>query len=232
MKIENNSNQCLAREFLENKLIRRIAFIFMVVVILFLAVWVKAFIGSMKNYNIGEEYFHNQQYIKAITFFDRSMHWYTPFSPYIERSAEYLWEISIQAEQINDAQLSLIALETIRNSFYSSRSFHSPGMVWLERCEDRIRNLTRDKNEEILGNDDADSENNVYESSMEYNDPNIFWVIVLEIGLFGWIGSVICFIFFYLGAENKSDRFIRSFWLWTLLMGINYAFWILGIIKA
>jgi hypothetical protein len=199
---------------------------------MFFAIWTRAFIGSMKNFAEGEEYFNDRQYIKAITLFDRSMHWYTPLNPYIERSAEYLWEISKRAEKINDDQLSIIALESIRNSFYSSRSFYSPGIGWIDRCEGKIHSIVKNQKEMILQKSDVDVEDTIYESNMKYNDPNIFWTIILEIGLFGWIVSVLCFIFVFLGAESKSNKPIRSYLFWILLAGINYSLWILGIIKA
>jgi hypothetical protein len=201
-------------------------------VIIFFAIWTRAFIGSMKNFNKGEVYYRDKQYIKAITFFDRSMHWYTPFNTYIERSAEYLWEIGNQAEEVNDEQLSLIALETIRNSFYSSRSFYSPGTGWIKRCEDKISDLVKNKNGEIFQGNDSKNNDRLYEQKMAYNDPIILWTLILEIGLFGWIGSIIGFIFFYLGTDIKINKYISTYWLWIILLVFNYGLWIIGMIKA
>ncbi|MDB9822135.1 hypothetical protein OAC89_00365 [Deltaproteobacteria bacterium] len=232
MAIGNNSIHSCLKQFVESKFVKHAAFIFMVVVILFLSVWARAFIGSMKNFDQGEEYFYKQQYIKAITFFDRSMHWYAPLNPYIKRSAEYLWEISNQADQINDEQLSLIALETIRDSFFSSRSFYSPGTIWIERSESRIRNIVNNQKGLILQGNDGYGEDAIDTSSIEYNDPNIFWTIVLEIGLFCWIGSVIGFIYFFLGSDNKDNRYVCTYWFWILVAGVNYGLWILGMVKA
>jgi hypothetical protein len=229
---ENNILSNCVKPFFRCNMIERATIVFVLILIMFIAIWTRAFIGSKKNFAEGEEYFNDRQYIKAITFFDRSMHWYTPFNPYIERSAEYLWEISEQAEQINDERLSLIAIETIRNSFYSSRSFYSPGIHWIDKCESKIRNIVKNQKEMILQRSDADVVDIEYESTMKYNDPNIFWTIILEFGLFGWIVSVLCFIFVFLGAENKSNGSIRSYWFWILLAGINYSLWILGIIKT
>jgi hypothetical protein len=232
METKDSSNRSLSTTFLNNKILRSIVFILIVIGILFVAVWVVAFIGSMNNFNTGKEYFHDRQYIRAITFFDRSMHWYAPFNPYIERSSEYLWEISEQAKEVNDEKLSFIAIETIRNSFYSTRSFYSPGTIWIKRCEDRIRDILKNENEEMPNGSDTYVTENVVGQMIAYNDPDTFWTIVLEIGLLSWIGSVICFIFFVLGIKDKSKGFIHSYWFWTLLMVISYSFWVIGIIKA
>jgi len=219
------------KQFFRHKIFKQAVLVFTLIVIIFISIWTRAFIGSVKDFAQGEDFFRNKQYIKAITFFDRSMHWYTPFNQYIERSAEYLWEISRRAEEINDDQLSLIAVETIRNSFYSSRSFYSPGTIWIKKCEDKIRNILKNQNQEIFQSN-IDGKDKAYEQNIEYNDPLIFWTLILEIGLFGWIGSVFGFIFFYLGPEKKPNKYVHTYWFWILLAGINYSLWVLGIIKA
>ncbi len=222
----------LFKQFIEHKITKHALLIIAMLAIIFLAIWARAFIGSMKDFAQGEVFFRDKQYIKAVTFFDRSMHWYMPFNPYIERSAEYLWKISNRAEEINDDQLSLIAIETIRNSFYSSRSFYSPGVAWIKRCDDKIYNLTRSQNKEMFKNGDLNEQYKTYRQDMTYNDPILFWTIVLEIGLFGWIGAIIGFIFFYLGSCLKTDKYVHTYWFWMLLAAISYSLWILGMIKA
>lgn len=223
----------ISRQFIGHRLTRRIVLVFILLMIMFLAIWARAFIGSMKDFARGEGYFNNEQYIKAITYFDRSMHWYTPFNSYIKRSAEYLWKISEQAEQINDNQLSLIALETIRNGFYSSRSFYTPGANWIKRCDDEILNITKDQNENrFKSRDENDFINKIFRQDIVYNDPAICWTIVLEIGLFGWIGAVLGIIFFCLRPSLKTDKYIHTYWFWILIAVINYSLWIIGMIKA
>jgi len=196
-------------------------------------IWTRAFIGSMNNFVKGKDYFNNKQYIKAITFFDRSMHWYTPLNPFIEKSAEYLWEISEKAKQTNDERLSLFAIETIRNSFYSSRSFYSPGVTWINRVDDKIQDIIKNQNEETFKvKDEFESQNKIIKQVIIYNDPNIFWTIVLEIGLFGWIGAILGFIYVYLVPCLKTNKYIHTSLFWILLICISYSLWIIGMIKA
>ncbi len=223
----------LFRQFIRYKLTRHLVLIFILLAIIFISIWTRAFIASMKNFIEGEAFFRNKQYVKAITFFDRSIHWYAPFNPYIDRSAEYLWEISEQAEQNNDERLCLFATETIRNGFYSSRSFYSPGVNWIKRCDDKIQDIIKNQNEEIFKvKDEFRSQDKINKQGIIYNDPNIFWTIVLEIGLFGWIGAILGFIFFYLRPCLKTDRYIHTYWFWVSVAFINYSLWILGIINA
>lgn len=223
----------LFRQFIRYKLTRYIVLVFLLLAIMFIAIWIRALIGSNENFAEGEKYFNEKQYIKAITFFDRSMHWYSPFNPYIDRSAEYLLKICEQAEQTNDERLSLFAIETIRNSFYSSRSFYSPGADWIKRCDDKIRYIINNQNEEILKvKDEFKSQDKTNKQVIVYNDPDILWTIVLEIGLFGWIGAVLGFIFYYLRPYLKTRKYIHNYWFWLLVAAVSYSIWIIGLIKA
>ena len=100
-------------------------------------VWVRAFYGSMQAYQQGEVYLEEKQYVRAVTFFDRSIHWYTPFNPYVRKSAERLWGIGEHAEKEGDVQLALIAYRTIRRGFYGASHFITPGMAWINKASGR-----------------------------------------------------------------------------------------------
>lgn len=104
------------RELFKTQSIKKTYMILGLIAIFLIMVWARAFYGSMKAYHQGEIYLKGKQYIKAITFFDRSIHWYTPFNPYVRKSAERLWEIGNYAEGQGDIKLALIAYlpETFR----------------------------------------------------------------------------------------------------------------------
>ena len=222
------------KQFIIQKIVGHVILIFLLMLIIIIAIWTRTLISSKKNFSEGEKYFNNKQYIKAITFFDRSMHWYTPFNTYIEKSAEYLWEISDRAKAISNDQLSMIAIETIRNSFYSSRSFYLTGDNWIKRCDDRIHDITKNQDEKTKNEEvESGGQDKIYmQDNIVYNDPAILWTVVLEIGLLGWIGAVLGIIFFRLRPSLEADRFIHTYWFWILLAGINYSLWIFGMIKA
>jgi len=71
----------------------------------------------MQDYDTGETLLKGNEIIRAITYFDRSLHWYAPVNPYLERAATRLWEIGEQAEKAGDKRLALIAYESIRTGF-------------------------------------------------------------------------------------------------------------------
>jgi hypothetical protein len=70
-------------------------------VLLLLVLWARVFYGAMEDYNKGEALLEENQTIRAITYFDRSLHWYAPLNPYVERAAKRLWDIGEKAEKEN-----------------------------------------------------------------------------------------------------------------------------------
>lgn len=191
-------------------------------------VWGRAFYSSMHACQQGERYLEKDQYVKAITFFDRSIHWHTPFNPYVSRSARYLWEICEQAERQGDVQLALIAVRTIRQGFLGTRSFYTPGEDWIRRCDDKIVSLTAGDS----GGEDLNPDRALSRSLHGAQEPDIFWTLILEIGLFGWIGSVIGFLL--QGLTRGGSPKLRSgpAVFWGIMTIVFYVLWILGMTRA
>jgi hypothetical protein len=191
-------------------------------------VWARAFYGSIQSYHKGATHLEKHQYIEAITFFDRSIHWYTPFNPYVRKSAEHLWEIGLHAEQQGDIRLALIAFRTIRRGFYAARSFYSPGKDWINRCDTKIASLRAKE----LG--EAMMENTERPPPVKRNtpEPDIFWTLVLEIGFLGWIGCVIGFLIHSL-TEGQTPRLkSKPAILWGVMVLFFFTVWIVGMMRA
>jgi len=199
-------------------------------VILFLAmVWARSFFGARESYLKAEEQLQNGNYIRAVTFYDRSMHWYTPFNPYVERAAQRLWEIGNRAEKQQDTKLALIAYRTIRHSFYAARSFYTPGKEWIEKCETRIAALagfqlrSKYKKEQLFSGFAI--------KSQVVLGPSAFWSVVVVFSFFGWVGCVVGIIF-ALKPGRKTNKFCSSGLAWIGTGLLLFAVWIIGMIKA
>ncbi len=199
-----------------------------VVVITLALIWGRAFWGSSENYRIGEKHFQARNYIKAITFFDRSLHWYTPINPYVRQSAQRLWDIGLIAEQEGDVRLALIAIRTIRRGFYSARSFYTPGKDWIDRCDARIASLMAKE----LEGQEMEGKATVPFAEQENAEPNIFWTLVLEVGFLGWIGSVIGFLIHALTGVKALKLRSKPAILWGTMVALFYTLWIIGMMKA
>lgn len=195
-------------------------------------VWARAFYGSMKAYQRGEMYLEEEQYVRAVTFFDRSMHWYTPFNPYVRKSAERLWGIGEFAEKEGDLQLALMAYRTIRHGFYGASHFMTPGMAWINRSEGKIDTLLGlEKRGEQVPDETLTLREKILEDQKS-SSPSVLWTTVLEIGFLGWISSIICLILFTFGRK-KGDSYRTSLtFLWITLAVLFFVLWIIGMMKA
>jgi len=199
---------------------------------LLIMVWARVFYGSMRAYQEGELYLSSDRYIKAITFFDRSMHWYAPLNPYVQRSAQRLWEIGKHAQKNGDIRLALIAARTIRRGFIAARSFYTPGGDWIEKCDLRIYELLKLDQDRKGDLKREKIEMDTLLKDIQVRGPDILWTIVLLAGFLGWIGSAIGFIMSQF-RTSKATRFsISSNFKWVLFGTIFFAVWIVGMVNA
>jgi len=202
------------------------------IAVFFVMVWTRAFWGSMKAYQTGEIFLKEGNYIKAITFFDRSIHWYTPFNPYVQRSAEHLWEIGKLAEKEGDIRLSLIAYRTIRRGFRAASSFYVPRESWIKKCNVKIDALLlKNEKEGVAQGDTKSSETHLFDTQKS-KSPDIFWSIIVEVGFLGWIGSVIGFIMIVMRRKGESKYTFFTFIIWIAVTIIFFSMWIVGMMKS
>lgn len=204
-----------------------------VLAVFLLMVWARVFYGSMQDFREGVLYLQKGEYIKAVTFFDRSMHWYAPINPHVHQSAERLWEIGEDARKRGDIRLALIAVGTIRRGFVAARSFYQPGGDWIEKCDRRIlalQELARSKNKGDSF-DESPGNGSMLEDP-QVRGPDIFWSIVLLAGLLGWIGSAIALILTRLQTSHKNRVLNVSNFKWIGIWMVCFMTWVVGMIRA
>lgn len=215
-----------------SKQFKRISTILLLVALGLFIVWCRAFYGSMKDYQKGEALLKEEQYVRAVTFFDRSIHWYTPFNPYVRKSAERLWAIGEQAEKEGDIRLALISFRTIRSGFYAASHLKTPGMTWIKKSEEKIKALVGTGGRVGDASDDSVSLREALLRDQRSTSPKIFWTIFLEIGFLGWIGSVIGFIMLRLRHEKEGEYRSSLKYFWIILAILFFTLWIVGMMKA
>ena len=212
--MQNNSPQ------MRHSALRVIVKAALAAVLLLLILWVRVFYGSMQDYKTGETLLKENQTIRAITYFDRSLHWYAPLNPYVERSAKRLWEIGKRAEQEKDTRLALIAYESIRNGFYGASHLFTPGKDWIGRAEKKIHDLSSPE-----GRKEA-------HASKKNPHPDALWSVVVVISFIGWIGSLAGFARWVLGKDKGPGRLQHRAVLWIGLGVFFFGLWILGMAFA
>jgi len=186
-------------------------------VLLLLILWVRVFYGSMQDYKTGETLLRENQTIRAITYFDRSLHWYAPLNPYVERSAKRLWEIGERAEQEKDTRLALIAYESIRNGFYGASHLFRPGKDWIQRAESKIHFLSS-----LMGKGESTA-------AKKDPQPDVLWSVVVVICFLGWIGSLLGLILVLFGqGEVRGRRGV----FWFGFSFLCFILWLVSMAKA
>jgi hypothetical protein len=202
-------------------------------VVIFLAmVWLRAFYGSMKAYRTGEELLEQKEFIRAITYFDRSIHWYTPLNPYVEKSASRLWAIGEQAKKDGDIKMALIAFRAIRGGFYSASHFTIPGKDWIKKSETMIAALSLEEGKNGTGSKGMEKSEKTKTRNEKGSSPNVFWTVVLEAGFLGWVGSLFGFIFAKWGPRKSSEKSLYKTLAWIGSALAFFAIWIVGMMKA
>ncbi len=194
-------------------------------VLLLLILWVRVFYGSMQDYKTGETLLRENQTIRAITYFDRSLHWYAPLNPYVERSAKRLWEIGEKAEKEGDIRMARIAFESIRNAYYGTSHVITPGQKWIDKAESRIKKLQGGKPYEH-------GEGAKAAEAPKSPHPHAVWSVAVVVGFLGWAGSIVGFIVFAFRKDRATEKIFRKGLVWLCLILAFAALWVAGMVMA
>ncbi|MEJ2683898.1 MAG: hypothetical protein P8Z71_05830 [Candidatus Sulfobium sp.] len=205
-----------------------IAFIIFIVL-----VWGKVLYMQRSHFVKAEQYFNASEWKLAIREYDSVMHAYSPWSPYIGKSAERLWTIGKMFEKENKPMWAVDAFSAIRSSFYASRSLYTPGKEWIKKCDDEIADmdvkmLIRDGS---LKPENAASEKTKLLYVMKVDRaPAPGWAVVVEASFFGWVASVVFVIF--RGFDEKGMMRARPALYGFLFFTLSFTLWVISLLKA
>ena len=204
------------------------------VILLFLVlVGGRSFYLQKSHFIAAEKYYNEANWKLAIREYDTAMHFYTPWSPYIGKSANKLWQIGEMFETLGRFDWANIAYSSIRSSFYSSRSLYTPGKLWINKCDEKIAalNVKMLIEEGSLNLEEADIEKRKQLYVMKVDRaPGPFWSILVEIGFFGWIGSVVLIIF---KGFSDNGKIHKKFALYSVLSFLlSFTIWVVASLKA
>jgi hypothetical protein len=161
-------------------------------------VWGRVFYLQRVHFMDAERYLSEKNYKLAIREYDTAMHFYTPFSSYIKKSARRLWQMGEMFEAGGKPDWALIAYSSIRSSLYGSRSLYTPRKDWIKKCDGKIAELNVKMliAEGSIKPEDAGKEMEKHLKVLKTDRaPSPLWSVLAEAGFFGWVGSVIFVIF-------------------------------------
>lgn len=201
--------------------------------LLLLIVAGRVFYLQRSHFTQAEKYYSESNYKLALREYDTAMHFYTPFSPYINRSAERLWGMGGMFEADDKLQWANAAYAAIRSSFYASRSLYTPGRDWIRRCDEKIAdiNVRILLKEGSIKPEDAEAEKMKHLRVMTVDRaPAPLWAAIAGIGFLGWIGSIIFVIFRGFDKAGKVSR--KPALIGVGSFAVFFALWVLALLKA
>lgn len=206
---------------------------FLIVVIFSMLVGIRAFYLQRSHFMAAEKYYAESNWKLAIREYDISMHFYTPFSSYIEKSAQKLWLIGEMFEEQERLDWANIAYSSIRSSFYASRSLYTPGKSWIKKCDEKISDLNVEMliRDGSLSPDESEKEKKKFLHAMTVDRaPAPFWSVLAVLGFFGWAGSVLFIIF---KGFNENGRINKRFSLYGVASFLcMFVVWVIALLKA
>lgn len=169
----------------------------------------------------------------AIREYDTAMHFYAPLSPYIQRAAKRLWQIGEMFEEEGRLDWANIAYSSIRSSFYSARSLYTPGVDWINRCDEKIADLnTRMLIEDgsIKAEDsDVERKKHLYVLKVD-RAPHPFWSILVIFSFIWWVSSII--LTAYKGINSDATLRLKRIAYGVLSFTAAFILWIISLLKA
>ena len=206
----------------------------MVALALVIALTCLKLLSTSKNeFILAEAHLAKNEISKAITHYERALHWFLPFSQTPYQAAEKLWEIAQEYQTQNQIAEALKTYRTLRSSFYSIRSIYTPGKKWIPLCNEKIAHLMAVRFIESQKNPaiSLDDKKSLYLVLLEKDrPPYTFPSIMCEIGFFGWVASILLFIFKALSAQGHLKK--RPALLFVSSFLIFYSMWIWGLFRA
>ncbi len=200
------------------------------VVVAIIMVWIRVMIGANSEYSSGKTALDNNDIPSAIHHFDRSIHWYSPFSSAVKSSVSELEKIADIYNSKENIQGELYTLRILRSALYSIRHIRQPDKKTIATCDLRISNLM------ALSAGAKGSGEFEREQALRYNQltrqvgPKTGYALLSEAGFFGWVAFALLFIWFGLKPGKGFD--VKNGLIFAGLSICSYGIWILGLAKA
>jgi len=199
-------------------------------VLLFLAavLVVKVTYNARQEFARGEEAYTYGAYNAAITHYERTIKWYTPFSKTVQRAVERLWQLGTEAETREDWPLALEAYQSLRSSLYAVQSFYVPYQSWIPKSEEHIAPLLAKT--KIGAEPRADKlvqDTTRFAMQLQRHvGPHLGWSILVEIGFLGWVGATVSLIWYVVDQDGNFAQ--RQGLLWGSLLAVFFALWVVS----
>ncbi len=141
----------------------------------------------------------------AVVHFGRALRWYVPGLPANRLAAEHLMELGMDAEAKGDRAAALAAYRELRRGVNATRHLWTPFEDLKARADQRIAYLMAGQGERLHDGTPAPFEARRAEHLellRRETLPSPGMSLLIAIGFFGWVGSVLAGI--YLGLDREG----------------------------
>ncbi|MDE0848036.1 MAG: hypothetical protein OSA44_04415 [Nitrospinaceae bacterium] len=186
---------------------------------------------SKNEFLLAEDHLAKNELSKAVNHYERALRWFLPFSRTPNRAAEKLWEIAQNQQTQNQNIEALKTYRILRSAFYSVRSIYTPGKKWIHLCNEKIAHLMAFIESQERPGITFSEKKSEYMDLMETDRPPFtFPSIMSAIGFFGWVSSILLFIFKALSRQGHLKKRPAILFVSTFLLFYNI--WIWGMFNA
>lgn len=198
--------------------------------LVFLALfYVQTAYHARQDFARAEDAYTRGDYPLALTYYERTIHGYTPGSAVVQRAVARTWQLGTEAESRGDASLALEAYQILRSSLYAVRSFYVPYYAWVVDSEARIAQLMAQRK----GGPTAEATQLAHDTArytamfQRQMGPTVVGSMLVELGFLGWVGAAIAFIWC---AVDHQGRLVwqRSLW-WGSAVVAFFALWVISL---
>jgi hypothetical protein len=209
------------------------SFILTALIVLIIFTCIKIISTSKSEFILAEDHLARDELSKAITHYERSLHWFLPFSQTPYQAAEKLWALAQRLQSQNQTSEALKTYRILRSAFYSIRSIYTPGKKWIHLCNEKIAHLMATnfiESQESPKTTFAEKKSQYLSLLETERPPFTFPGIMNEIGFFGWVSSILLFIFKALSPQGQLKKRPATLFVSSFLF--FYCIWIWGLFNA
>jgi hypothetical protein len=187
------------------------------------------------EYSEGLELESQELWHEAAVRHGRAIHMYLPGSPLAAKAGDRLLALAQAAEDRGEPREARFCYEELRSGFLSIRSFYQPGASYVRAAEDGLTPLML---QDPRGNWPArDKTTQQREAEIrtvfaEREDPQLFWVLLMGLGYFLWLGAAARAIWRGLPISDEAAVDWSSLKRWSAASALGYLTWLLAIWQA
>jgi hypothetical protein len=213
-------------------LLRRVVAVLGSVLLAMLLLCAKVTYEAHQTFARGEEALAQGAYSAAVTYYERTLKWYTPYSTRVPLAIERLWHLGSTAEARGDRPLALAAYGAIRSGLYAVQSLYLPYAAWIPKSEERLAVLmAQTKHAAETPATQLAQDTGRFAAMLQHNaGPHTGWSVLVELAFLGWAGATVGFIWYSFPVPGGFSR-PRGL-LWGSLMALCFGVWIVAMVQT